>query len=1019
MAALAGYARVLYAPDHKSAKVLLIGSTRDAALGLTYYFDGVAQSSNGKMFDASYAKPLKTMIVSSQGHKLVLDDVDFMWNAAPLPNLGGDYRNGQKGAIVEMFGCTPSTATQPTPQIAPHPPRPSQHPRSHTIHRDTANTPDRTPSTATQPTPQIAHHPPRHSQHPRSHTIHRDPANTPDRTPSTATQPTPQIAHHPPRPSQHPRSHTIHRDTANTPDRTPSTATQPTPQIAHHPPRHSQHPRSHTIHRDPANTPDRTPSTATQPTPQIAHHPPRPSQHPRSHTIHRDTANTPDRTPSTATQPTPQIAHHPPRHSQHPRSHTIHRDTANTPDRTPSTATQPTPQIAHHPPRPSQHPRSHTIHRDTANTPDRTPSTATQPTPQIAHHPPRHSQHPRSHTIHRDPANTPDRTPSTATQPTPQIAHHPPRPSQHPRSHTIHRDTANTPDRTPSTATQPTPQIAHHPPRHSQHPRSHTIHRDTANTPDRTPSTATQAAHNGLAMRHTQPAHVHADTPPHTPHRPAGRHRPFGAKAGLARTHRTAWAPQWGPPDTPARCCPSHDAARTMWRGVAVCDCVAGVAGCRWPYSELEQECADLGRMGYLGVKVFPPTEQVMAYNLPFNGDLNPWYFMYQPAIIAIICPITSLFFARPQWYFMYQPASYRLQGRMGTRDELRHMINTCRKAGVRIYADAVVNHMVGSGNDANPHHRNGGAGCAYWPQKNSSAPDPSPFYTQGFAYLYNDNTGLSPTQEFPAVPYGPLDFHCERTLSSWSDPLILNAGWLVGLADLNTEREYVQQRIADYFSDLMGIGFSGIRIDAAKHIQPADLTAIFAKFKSNMGGALPAVRPVTLPLARPPTPPIAKDQGKFHHRVASRPDFIAWLPVPSMTAHSPHPSLTVAGLHRDFIAWLEVLLGGEASLLMCDTSSPYNYGADFAAKMRAAGLTQEDVDKIKIWDSGYPKVRAPWCGCLGCVGVWLVWLGVTMIKIWDSGDPKDIVAAMRKWMHLSTAEDQLGLPANCIARRA
>lgn len=42
-------------------------------------------------------------------------------------------------------------------------------------------------------------------------------------------------------------------------------------------------------------------------------------------------------------------------------------------------------------------------------------------------------------------------------------------------------------------------------------------------------------------------------------------------------------------------------------------------------------------------------------------------------------------------WYFMYQPVSYRLAGRMGTRDDLRSTIHTCRKLGVRVYADAVV----------------------------------------------------------------------------------------------------------------------------------------------------------------------------------------------------------------------------------------------------------------------------------------------------------------------------------------
>jgi alpha-amylase len=35
-------------------------------------------------------------------------------------------------------------------------------------------------------------------------------------------------------------------------------------------------------------------------------------------------------------------------------------------------------------------------------------------------------------------------------------------------------------------------------------------------------------------------------------------------------------------------------------------------------------------------------------------------------------------------------------------------------------------------------------------------------------------------------------------------------------------------------------MGFSGFRIDAAKHISPKNLAAILSRFKKNMGGALP-----------------------------------------------------------------------------------------------------------------------------------------------------------------------------------
>lgn len=292
-----------------------------------------------------------------------------------------------------------------------------------------------------------------------------------------------------------------------------------------------------------------------------------------------------------------------------------------------------------------------------------------------------------------------------------------------------------------------------------------------------------------------------------------------------------------------------------------------------WPHKDIEEECQALADMGYMGAKLFPAMEQVMSTQ-PMDNTMNPWYFMYQPV-------------------------SYRLSGRMGTRDDLRNLINTCRSKGVRVYADGVVNHMSGGGNDANPYHRNPSAGCATWPNKTSNLPGGhSPFYTQSFVFTANERTGQPPSQEFPAVPYGPLDFRCERTLGSWTDPVALNAGWLVGLTDLNTARDNVQERIADYITDMIGIGFSGLRIDAAKHMHPDDLVAIFAKVKRNLGGVLPG----------------------------------------------------------DFFTWLEVILGGEASLLMCNAQSGYNYGSYLVGKLQEAGFSAEDTNKIKTWNSGYPK---------------------------------------------------------------
>ncbi|KAK2955665.1 putative Pancreatic alpha-amylase [Blattamonas nauphoetae] len=290
-----------------------------------------------------------------------------------------------------------------------------------------------------------------------------------------------------------------------------------------------------------------------------------------------------------------------------------------------------------------------------------------------------------------------------------------------------------------------------------------------------------------------------------------------------------------------------------------------------WPDEDIEKECQILADAGYLGVKLFPHHEQVMSVQ-PFENELNPWYFMYQPV-------------------------SYRLQGRAGTRDQLRKMINTCRSVGVRVYADAVVNHMTGNGNDAS-FHRNPNSGCTYWPPKNSSAGENiSPYYTPAYTYGYNDWNGKANNAlEFPGVPYGPMDFHCDKALNSWSDPYLLNTGWLSGLCDLDTSKDYVRQRIADYFVDLLSIGFSGFRIDAAKHIHPKDLAAIFAKFKANLGGNIP----------------------------------------------------------EDWITWLEVLTGGEAYLLVRD--SQYSYTTGLTREMKAVGLSDSDIEKVKIWWCGYPN---------------------------------------------------------------
>lgn len=151
------------------------------------------------------------------------------------------------------------------------------------------------------------------------------------------------------------------------------------------------------------------------------------------------------------------------------------------------------------------------------------------------------------------------------------------------------------------------------------------------------------------------------------------------------------------------------------------------------------------------------------------------------------------------QWWTQYQPVSYDIAGRLGDRAAFGAMVDTCAEAGVGVVVDAVINHMTaGSGT--------GTGGSTY----------------DKYAY--------------PAVPYGEEDFHtCRSEITDYGDRDNVQTCELVGLADLDTGSDHVQQTIADYLNDLLSLGVAGFRIDAAKHVSADDLAGVRARLD---GGA-------------------------------------------------------------------------------------------------------------------------------------------------------------------------------------
>lgn len=150
---------------------------------------------------------------------------------------------------------------------------------------------------------------------------------------------------------------------------------------------------------------------------------------------------------------------------------------------------------------------------------------------------------------------------------------------------------------------------------------------------------------------------------------------------------------------------------------------------------------------------------------------------------------------AGEQWWTSYQPVSYDIESKLGTREEFADMVQRCNAVGVDIIADAVINHMAGieSGTGSN-----------------------------GTEFSHYDYPGL----------YEESDFHdCGLTetndIEDYSSKEQVQNCELVNLADLDTASPKVQANIVAYLDDLLSLGVSGFRIDAAKHIAVEDLQAI------------------------------------------------------------------------------------------------------------------------------------------------------------------------------------------------
>lgn len=208
----------------------------------------------------------------------------------------------------------------------------------------------------------------------------------------------------------------------------------------------------------------------------------------------------------------------------------------------------------------------------------------------------------------------------------------------------------------------------------------------------------------------------------------------------------------------------------------------------QWNWDSVAAECADfLGPAGYGGVQVSPPQEHVV---IPFSEGGNY------------------------PWWQDYQPVSYQVDNtRRGTAEDFEDMVATCADNGVRIYVDAVINHMTGPQEETST----GSAGTE-WKQYEH----PDLFGDGSAAYAYDD--------------FGP----CYDTIENWNDKWEVQNCQLLDLADLDTASPHVREQITRYLNGLIAMGVGGFRVDASKHIAEDDMGAIIGALDEvpGFGGA-------------------------------------------------------------------------------------------------------------------------------------------------------------------------------------
>lgn len=215
-----------------------------------------------------------------------------------------------------------------------------------------------------------------------------------------------------------------------------------------------------------------------------------------------------------------------------------------------------------------------------------------------------------------------------------------------------------------------------------------------------------------------------------------------------------------------------------------------------WSYENLEKEIPKIAKQGFSVVQISPPNEikqATVGAKVTQSDNKNGWWMFYQPAGFQI---------------------NESTDNALGTKAQLKKMVDTAHSYGVRVIADSVINHMGTCDNEdsitsSDPMAHVTPKAKQFEPEIYNNKLFHSPWFNMTYQYEWN----------------GP-----ENTCTN-----DLTRGCTSRLPDLKTEDSRVQNAIYDYLKELVDTGIDGFRFDAAKHIEtPDDLAAYRSDFWKN-----------------------------------------------------------------------------------------------------------------------------------------------------------------------------------------